>query len=453
MGEMQEMEGKGAFLMIERTRVWLAVAASALLLVAAACAGGDVEENEGDATGEDTGGELEVVAVWTGAEQASFEAVLDAFEQQTGIQTAYSSTGDDVGAFLGTQIEGGSPPDVAMLPQPGLLRDLAADESLLPVGEEAAANLEENYAPIWEQLGSVDGTLYGIYFKAANKSTWWYNKPVFEQAGVEPPADWDELLNTASTVNASGVPFVALGGADGWPLTDVFENIYLRTAGPKLYDRLAEHDIPWTDESVIEALEVFAELVGDENNLPGGAAGVLDTDFPTSVTQVFSDPPQAATVYEGDFVPGVITEETDAEPGVDFDFFDFPEIDESGPAVVGGGDAAVALTPDPNAQELLAYLATPAAAEVWAEQGGFTSPNENLDPGIYPDELTRRSAQAVIEAAEAGSFRFDLSDLQPAEFGGTPGRGMWLRFQDFLKNPSDPEGAARALEQDAAKVF
>jgi alpha-glucoside transport system substrate-binding protein len=430
----------------------IAFASAAFVLLAAACGGGtDAPEPGGGGGGENGGGgSVNVVAVWTGEEQASFEAVLDAFTEETGIETQYNSTGDDVGAFLGTQIEGGSPPDVAMLPQPGLMRDLASAGNLVAANEDVSAALEENFAPVWTDLGSVDGELYGVYFKAANKSTWWYNTSVFQQAGVEPPSDWDEMLDAASTVNASGTPWVSIGGADGWVLTDWFENIYLRTAGPELYDQLANHEIPWTHDSVITALETFAELVGDDANIAGGARGALNTDFPTSVTQVFAQPPKAATVYEGDFVAGIIAGEAGAEAGTDFDFFDFPSIDGSGPAVVGGGDVAVALTDNEAAQELLAFLATPEAAQIWAERGGFTSPNQNLDPSVYPDDITARSAQAV---AEAETFRFDLSDLQPAEFGGTPGRGLFLRFQDFLKNPDDAQAVAQQLEKDAQRAF
>jgi len=417
-----------------------------------ACAQGDVGGGD-TATDQPTAaqgsGSITVAAVWTGSEQKSFKAVLDAFTEATGIETTYKSTGDDVGAYLGTQIEGGNPPDVAMLPQPGLLKDLAEEGSLQPVGEEAAAALQANYAPVWNELGSVEGQLYGVYFKAANKSTWWYNTDTFNQAGVQPPATWDEMLSAAETVKQSGVPWVSIGGADGWTLTDWFENIYIQTAGPEMYDQLANHEIPWTDPSVITALETFAELIGDGSHVAGGIEGALQTDFPTSVQQVFSDPPQAATVYEGDFVAGVITGETKAEPG-QFDFFNFPSIDGAAPAVVGGGDVAVALTDDPSAQALLAFLATPEAAEVWASKGGFTSPNMNLDPSVYPDELTARSAEAIT-AAE--TFRFDLSDLQPAAFGGTVGKGLFLRFQDFLQNPDDPESIAKALERDAAKAF
>jgi ABC-type glycerol-3-phosphate transport system substrate-binding protein len=439
---------------ISRKLVFLLMA---LMLVAASCASGDTGGGDDNGDDGDTGGgggevsgSVTVAAVWTGGEQESFEAVLDAFTEETGIEYEYSSTGDDVGAYLGTQIEGGSPPDVAMLPQPGLLRDLANQGSLVEANEDVQAELEANFAPVWTDLGSVDGTLYGVYFKAANKSTWWYNSAVFEQAGVEPPTDWDAMLETAVTVNSSGTPWVSMGGADGWTLTDWFENIYLRTAGPEMYDQLATHEIPWTDQSVIDALNVWAELLSDESSIAGGVNGALNTDFPTSVTQVFADPPAAGTVYEGDFVAGVISAETDAAAGEDFDFFDFPAIDGSAPAVVGGGDVAVALTDNEAGQELLRFLATPEAAQVWAELGGFTSPNQNLDSSVYPDDLSRRSAEAV---ASAEVFRFDLSDLQPAAFGGTVGSGLFLRFQDFLKNPGDPETIAQQLERDAARAY
>jgi alpha-glucoside transport system substrate-binding protein len=437
--------------MTVRRRVLYLLMAS--LLIMGACAGGDpADEDSGDEGGEaEGGGEVSVVAVWTGVEEEGMTAVLDAFEEATGNTATYQSS-DDLAAFLGAQIEGGDPPDIAMLPQPGLLRDLASNDSLTEVGDEASAALDENYAPVWRELGSVDGTLYGVYFKAASKGTWWYNTAVFEQAGVQPPASWDEMLTTAQTVNASGVPFLSIGAADAWPLTDFFENVYLQTAGPDMYDQLSNHEIPWTDPSVIEAFNTMAELIGDEANLVDGTNGAIQDDFVTSVTQVFSDPPKAATVYEGDFVAGVIGGETSAEVGADADFFNFPSISGE-TAVVGGGDVAVALTDNPAAQELLAFLATPEAAEAWASRGGFTSPNKNMSLDVYPDDISRRVAEGLIAASESGAFRFDMSDLQPAEFGATAGRGFFLRMQEFFQNPDDPETAAKNLEDDAAKAF
>ncbi len=73
-----------------------------------------------------------------------------------------------------------------------------------------------------------------------------------------------------------------------------------------------------------------------------------------------------------------------------------------------------------------------------------------MPASAYPDAISRRTAVAL---ATAKTFRFDMSDLAPASFGGTPGQGEWKDLQDFLKNPSDVDGTAAQLEQDAAKAF
>jgi alpha-glucoside transport system substrate-binding protein len=423
----------------------------ALLLVATACGGDDDEATQGDGGQQEGGEPIEVASVHVGTEQENFRAVLDAFQEETGIEANFRSAGDDMAAFLGTQIEGGSPPDVAMIAQPALVSQLAGDGSLIELNDDVVAAIDENFSGAWKEFGSVEGTPYALYFKVSNKSAWWYNVQVFEQAGVQPPETWEELLQTAETVNASGVPFVSMGGAAGWTLTDWFENIYLRTAGQDMYDQLTNHEIPWTDPSVTEALETWGQLISDEASIAGGADGALQTEFEESVPQVFSDPPAAATVQGLDAVAGLILGETDAQPVEDFDVFPFPSVNDSPPSVVSGGDGAVVLTDNPSAQRFVEYLASPEAAEVWAGKGGYISANQNLDPSAYPDDITRELATAIVEAGD--EVRFDMSDLVPPEFGGTTGQGLWKLFQDFLKDPSNTSGIQRELEQAAVQAY
>ncbi|HXV57982.1 MAG TPA: ABC transporter substrate-binding protein [Gaiellaceae bacterium] len=432
-----------------------------LMLVPAAiagCGGDDDDEDGGEAA--DTGaatdegggasGSVSVMAVWTGPEQEAFQAVLDGFtEANPDVTVNYTSAGDQLPTQLSTAVEGGNPPDIAVLPQPGLMRDFAEQGALQPI-DFAQGDIEENFGESVIELGTVDGTLYGFLFKAANKSLVWYNVQAFSDAGVEPAEDWDTFIENGATLSASGVPAYSIGGADGWTLTDLFENIYLRTAGPDMYDQLAAHEIPWTDQSVKDALAEMAKIVGDAQNIAGGTQGALQTDFPTSVTQVFADPPAAAQVLEGDFVAGVITDSTDAEPGEGFDVFPFPAVGDSGSVVVGGGDTVVMFEDSPAAQALVQYLTTPEAAQIWAERGGFASLNRNLDPSVYPDEITQTTAGAL---GEAEAFRFDLSDLQPAEFGGTVGQGLFKLFQDFLANPDDIDGITQQMEDAASQAF
>ena len=393
---------------------------------------------------------VEVAAVWTGAEQEAFREVLAAFEKRGRARVTYTSTGDDIAAILGTRIHGGNPPDVAILPQPGLLVDLARQGVLRPIEQITGVEVDKNYAPIWRQLGSVNGILYGVWFKAANKSTVWYNAQVFRDAGVQPPASWAELLQAAKILFDYGVPPFSIAGADGWTLTDWFENVYLRTAGPVLYDRLTRHEIPWTDPSVGVALGALAQIFGREEWLAGGTDGALQTEFPTSVAQTFRVLPKAAMVYEGDFVAGVITGETGARLGTVADFFTFPSIQGSPPSVVVGGDVAVLLRETEAGKALIRFLASTEAGEIWARLGGFTSSSRGVSLSAYADQVSRRSAEALRDAQV---FRFDMSDQMPAAFGGTPGQGEWAILQDFLRRPSDIQGTMQRLEAAAKLAF
>jgi hypothetical protein len=425
---------------------------AAVGLAVAAC-GGDDDENaatnsptpQGDTS---VSGEVSIIGVWTGAEQRSFQAVLDGFEERyPNVTVNYTSAGDNVPTVLGTAVSGGNPPHLAAIAQPGVVAQFQERGALQSL-DFVRPTLEENYTEDFVELGTIDDELYSFVFKAANKSTVWFNVTAFENAGVTPPADWDAFLQAADTLKASGVRAYSIGGADGWTLTDLFENIYLRQAGPEKYDQLADHEIPWTDQSVKSALTTMAQIFEDADNIVGGQTGALQTDFPTSVSNVFQETPRGAMVMEGDFVPGVT--ETSLEAGSGYDVFPFPSIEGSTNAVVGGGDSIVMFQDTPAARALVEYLATPEAARIWVERGGFSSPNRNVPADAYPDELTRRTATAI---ASAETFRFDMSDLAPAAFGGTAGQGEWKLLQDFLGDPTSVDATARALERSAERAY
>jgi multiple sugar transport system substrate-binding protein/alpha-glucoside transport system substrate-binding protein len=442
-----------------------ALAAAALTAGAAGCGGGS-DDNDKAGGGSSSSGsgsgvtlpslkgqKLEVAAVWTGPEQKNFLKVVDAFEKLTGASVSFVPTGDNVSTFLGSKIEGGQPPDVAFLPQVGVLRQFAAKGWLKPVDSSVQAQLDKNFSKGWVDLGAYKGKQYGVYAKAANKSLVWYNTTAFETAGISSaPTTWADFLKTAQTVFESGTPPVSVGGADGWTLTDWFENVYLSQAGPDKYDQLAAHKIKWTDPSVKQALTTLGQLFGDKDLIAGGQSGALNTDFPKSVTQTFTgNPPKAAMVYEGDFVGAFIKDNTKAKVGTTAKVFPFPAVGSGKAPVVSGGDVGVALKDSKGAQAFLTYLASPDAAKVWASSGGFVSPNKSLALSAYPDEVSRAIAKALVAAGD--DFRFDMSDQAPAAFGGTAGKGEWADLQTFLKNPSDISGTQSKLEADAAKAY
>ncbi|GGR79271.1 sugar ABC transporter substrate-binding protein [Streptomyces aureoverticillatus] len=439
-------------------------AVGALALVLSACGGDDKDKDDGDKAGGGgkesaatvrlpklDGEKVSVAAVWGGAERKVFLKVLDEFEKRTGADVSFVPAQDPIISFLESKVAGGQPPDVAMLPQVGAIEQAVANKWAKPVGPQAQKQLDKNYAQGWQDLGAVDGKQYGVYFKAANKSLIWYNTKVFENAGVQEPKTWKEFMTTAQTVYDSGVTPMSVGGAEAWTLTDWFENIYLSQAGPEKYDQLAQHKIKWTDPSVKQALTTLGDLFGKKGFIAGGADGALQTEFPASVKQTFTggDQPKAGMVFEGDMVSLAIGE-TKAEVGTDAKVFPFPAVGDESPAVVGG-DAAVALKDSKGAQALLTFLASPDAAEIWAEAGGFVSPNKNLDLKAYPNDVQRGIADALIKAGD--DIRFDMSDQAPQAFGGTPGKGEWKALQDFLKNPKNVAGTQQTLEDAAAKAY
>ncbi|MYR42473.1 ABC transporter substrate-binding protein [Streptomyces sp. SID5910] len=446
------------------TRAAAALAAGALALSLTAC-GGDDDNGGGDEGGQGGGSKkpatltlpkldgesLEVAAVWTGTEQENFKKVLAEFEKRTGAKVTFVPAQDPIINFLGSKIAGGAPPDVAMLPQPGAIKQAVDKGWAKPLGAEATKELTKNYSQGWQDIGKVGGKQYGVYYKAANKSLIWYNAQVFENAGASEPKTWDELLTTAQTVYDSGVTPFSVGGADGWTLTDWFENVYLSQAGPEKYDQLAKHEIKWTDPSVKEALTTLAQVWAKKDYVAGGASGALQTEFPASVTQTFTggDQPKAGMVYEGDFAQ-VNIGETDAKVGTDAKVFPFPSVGGTAP-VVSGGDAAVILKDSKASQALATFLASPDAAAIQAKLGGFLSPNKSLDASAYPNDVQKKIAEALVAAGD--DFRFDMSDQAPQAFGGTPGKGEWKALQDFLKNPKDVAGAQAKLEADAAAAY
>jgi alpha-glucoside transport system substrate-binding protein len=427
-----------------------AVAATAIaaILVAASAAGSTAPKGHAAAK---ISGTVSIISEATGAEQTHFKNVLADFEKlYPDIQTKYTSAGRNLSTILATAVAGGNPPDMALIPQPGLMRDLVKKKALKPIAF-MRSRIKADWSPGWLQFGTVNGKLYGLYLKGTNKSTVWYNVKLFKNAGVKNPKTFNDLLKVAKTLKASGTKAYSIGGGDGWTLTDLFENIYLKQAGPTLYDKLAAHKIKWTHPSVKTALRTMAKIFSDSGNIAGGTSGALQTVFADSVTQAFGANPKAAMVLEADFVAGTITGSTSAKPGIDFNYFPFPSIAKGSAArVLVGGDAVVMFRDKPAIRALMKYFGTVRAGTVYAKQGGFSSPNKRVKASAYHDAIGRRAAVALAHAKIA---RYDLSDLQPSAFGGTPGQGMWKLFQDLLKSPKDVNSIASKLEAAAAKAY
>jgi ABC-type glycerol-3-phosphate transport system substrate-binding protein len=424
---------------------------AAVVLVVLTAGGCGTSDEGSPVTGHDLVGQtVEVAATWSGTEQRNFQAVLDAFHVRTGATVRYTSGGNDLALLLNSRLAGGAPPDVALIPQPGVVAQLAARGALVPLNAAAMAAIRANYSEAWQRLGQFYGQQYGFYFKAANKSLIWYRTDDFADAGVSPPATWGDLVRISQMLADAGhVPMVVSAG-DGWVLTDWFENVYLRLAGADDYDKLARHEIAWTDPTVVATLRLLQQYWTQPGFVEDGPSGALQVSFTQGVADVFGSAPAASMLFEGDFVAAEIDKLGQVEVGQGARFFDFPSVNGSPPAVVVAGDQAVAMKNTPGAMALMAFLASPAAASIEANKGGFISPNLNLTLAAYPDPATREAATPVVDAS---LLRFDLSDQTPLSFGGSSSADMWVLLQNFLSRSLDPVVVAGQLEAAATRDF
>jgi len=403
------------------------------VLVLAACGNGDDGDGEGGGDVAEGDGAIVVTSLWGGTEEAAFQAVLDAFTEETGIEAEYEANRTDYATVLRTRIQGDNPPDVAIIPGIGTLRSLARDGSLVSMADLGIdrAAIEGNYAPGILDVGVVDDELYGIMVKLNSKATIFYSPDRFGEMGVEPAETWDDLLALTDDIKAAGATPWALGAADGWTLTDWFEIVYLKMHGTEAYDTLFSPDGDWTDPTVTAAIDKMLEILNEEN-VDGGIDGSLATAFVDAIGKVFGTSPSAELYYGGGFVGGIATG-ADVNPdlagqeGTAIDWFGFPTIDGNGEGLVTyGGDVMAALVNDSDVAAFMEYLTTAEAGQVWAEGGTIISPIVDVDTSVYPTSLIQAEADQVTSAE---AVRFDGSDLLPGTDLGALLQGA-LRGED-----------------------
>jgi alpha-glucoside transport system substrate-binding protein len=385
------------------------------MLVLTACPaaeeGGDGGAAEGDGT-------IVVTFLWGGAEGEAFEVVLDAFEESSGITVESEPNRTDYQAVLRTRIQGGNPPDVAIIPSAAFLRQLAAEGSIVPLADLGIerADIEAQFPPDVLDLGVVDDEQYAFLSKMNSKAAIFYSPDRLGELGITPAVEtWDDLLALTDEIGAAGDTPWALGGGDSWTLTDNFEIIYLKMHGAEAYDTLFSAEGDWTDPTVQAAIDKMLELY-TEDTVDGGIDGSMSTLFVDAIAKVFGTSPSAQLYFEATAVGGIATG-VDVNPdlagteGTGIDWFPFPTIDGNGAGLVTwGGDQIGALVNDSDVAEFMTYMLSTEAAEVWAGEGTIIVPNVNASTDAYPNVVMQKDAE-LINSAEA--LRFDGSDLLP----------------------------------------
>lgn len=432
----------------QRHQRWRAAMAAGLAftMLASACADDDDDDASTETDSGDSGASADLegttVTIFGSEVESELQGNQDAFDQfteDTGITVEVS--GDrSFETQIGTQIDGGNPPDIALFPQPGKVNDFNEDIIALP--EEVVSEVEANFDPGITELVEFEGELKGVPLKADLKSLVWYSPSQFDENGYEIPETFDDFLTLADTMAADGnVPFcVGLGSDDatGWPFTDWVEDFMLRMKGPDVYDQWYTHEIPFNDPDVIEVTEAVYNLWSQEGYVYGGVETVASTPFSEAGLPLLDGGCQMHR--QGNFYSANFPEGTTYGPDGDIDAFYLPGSDDNPNITLTGGNYASMLVDRPEVVEVMRFMASPEYASARAPAPGFLSPNKNVDTSQYPDELT----QSFGEILAAGDpVRFDAADLMPGAVGsGT----FWSAAVDITTGAKDVPTAYDEVE-------
>lgn len=384
--------------------------ATLTLAFAAGCTNSDTAE-DGDA--------ITVFGPYRGAEADRLAESLEVFSDATGIPVRYTGSTDFVSDLERRLDDGADPPDIAVVPQPGLIEQLAADASILPLEPATSAELDENYRQAVRDVVRFDGTDYGVPFRRTVKSVVWFRADVFEVEQWEVPATLDDLEDLAATIAESdrGIsPWcfgLDAGDATGWAATDWVEDLVVRRHGAEVYDDWARGEIEFADPRIRSAFEEFRTLVLARGRVIGGERGVLATRVDRAWEPLLDSDPGCAMYRQADFAIGWMPEGTEVGDGADLDWFVLSgESADTAPLVVGG-DAFVRFTDRSEVGDLMTFLATADAGEPWVRAGGFLTAKSTFDSDRFP-VVERRFVRA---AADAPVQVFDASDAMHPEIG------------------------------------
>jgi alpha-glucoside transport system substrate-binding protein len=396
---------------------------------------------------------LTIFGPWRGDDETLVQSVLDYFREATGADVKYSSS-ENYEQQIVIDTQAGSPPNIAVLPQPGLLADLASKGLLVPLDDATKDFVKTNYGAgdSWVSLGSYkdkDGQtkFFAFPYKVDLKSLVWYSPENFQDAGYEIPKTMEDLVKLSDQIVADGAkPWcigLGSGGATGWPATDWVEDIMLRTTTPDVYDKWTTNEVKFDDPAVVNAIEIFGSFAKNDAYVDGGAAGVASTDFRDSPKGLFATPPKCYMHRQASFIPTFFPEGKKLGEGADADFFYFPPFAakaDLGKPVLGAG-TLFAITKDSKAaRAFLEFLKMPLAHELWMAQSGFLTPLKTVNTDAYANETLKKEGEILTSAT---TFRFDGSDLMPGKIGAG---AFWTGMVDFVGGKSAADTAA-AIQQ------
>ncbi len=390
-----------------------------------------------EAYGMQEGAEVELYGTITGVEAENLQASVADFEKCTGATVTYNGS-DQFETEINIRVDGGNPPDLAIFPQPGLLQRVVGTGALVAAPASVSDNVDEFWSPDWKNYGTVGSTFYAAPLMASVKGYIWYSPSDFADNGYEIPTTWAEMMDLTATMAANGgsgpnykpwcIGFES-GTATGWAGTDWLEDIVLRQQGAEAYDQWVAGDLDFTSPEIKEAFETFGAIALNPDYVNGGlgdSASIVATSFQEGGLPILAD--SCSLHHQASFYESQWPEGTNVAPDGDVWAFLTPPMAEGDPAAVtGGGEFVAAFNSDPATVALQTYMSSDTWANNRVSLGGVISANKGLDPNNASSPVGKASIE-ILQGADT-VFRFDASDLMPAEVGAS---AFWTSMNDYV---------------------
>jgi len=393
-------------------------------------------------------GEVTIFGGYGEADAKQFQKALDEFGAANNIKITFTSLAS-FDKDIKVKIEAGQEPDIALWPQPGGLKDIAAAGNLLPLKDVIdVTKPQATLVPGWDSLAVVDGDIYGLPVSANMKSMVFYNPAAFAAHGYTAPTTAAELAALEDKIIADGTGYpwcagIESGGATGWAFTDWVEQYVLDYNGADAYAKWISGDLDFASPEITKAVdEVTARLLADGHVNGGGKAMAADSFGNTA--PLFEEGGKAKgqcfMLRQGSFITGFfpdnIKAELDAQDYTHVGVFYLPAPDGATAGVIGGGDIAGVFHNDADVQKVMAFITSDEAAK-YMVSNGVLSPHKTFNLDLYTNKLTRQIGEAMASAA---LFGFDGSDQMPAAVNAE----FWAAGTDYVAGKATwAEAAAR----------
>jgi len=395
-----------------RRRLALVALLAAMVLWLWQCTSAFDREEQGEA--------IDVFGPWLDDDAEAFAAVLAEFTDRTGVEVRYTGSNDFDSDLRQRITRGAGFPDVAVIPQPGLVAELYARQLIRPLADETIDAIVENFPFEREDL-APEGTAFLMPYRTNVKSLVWYRPDVFEQYDWMVPDTLDGLHDLVGEIAASDIsPWcfaIEAGTSTGWAASDWIEDLMLRRAGPDTYEQWMLGALSFTDEAVREAVAEFDELVLAPGRTVGGAQRILGERVEDAADPLFDEPPGCAMYKQANFATSWFPAGTDVGPDGDVDFFVLPGTNADPAPLLRGGDGLIQFSDREEVDRLMTFLAGPDGADAWIDRGGYIS---NRDT-IAVDDYAEADRPFVELLQEGRTERFDASDSFLSEI-----RDAWL---------------------------